>query len=205
MSNIVIIILIMIITIGMIMLGISLNYFLGLREGNLRDMRKKASNLRERMKNAQLLGDFQLMAELQQESVRFMKQIMKKQMVPLCVRCLIFIGIFIVLGFIYADYSSGLLPFPLLIFGSGWVAIYLIFSIGFSLLIYGIKKIYKRITGKETKTQSELKEIMEIVSPPQQSTGSPFQISSSTEYQSTKYRDDTAEPRKDSWKDRIEE
>jgi len=189
----------------MIILGMILNYFLGLRKEALREMRKKAFNLQERMKNAQLLGDFQLMTELQQESVRFMKQLMKKQLVPLCLRCLIFIGIFAILGFIYADYGSGLLPFPLLFFGSGWVAIYIIFSISFSLLIYGVKKIYKKVTGKETKTQSSLREIMAMVSPTQQSTGPPFQISSNPEYQLNDYGDDAAETSKDSWKDRIEE
>ncbi len=205
MSNVVIIIQIMFITIGMIILGMILNYFLGLRKEALREMRKKAFNLQERMKNAQFLGDFQLMTELQQESVRFMKQLMKKQLVPLCLRCLIFIGIFAILGFIYADYGSGLLPFPLLFFGDGWIAIYIIFSISFSLLIYGVKKIYKKVKGKETKTQSSLREIMAMVSPTQQSTGPPFQISSNPEYQLNDYGDDAAETSKDTWKDRIEE
>lgn len=209
MSNVVIIIQILFVTISMIVLGMGLNYILGLRKEALREMRKKAKNLQERIRNAQLLGDYQLMAQTQQESLQFMKLMMKKQFIPLCLRCVIFISIFGVLGIIYSEYRSGLLPFPLLIFGNGWIAIYIIFSISFSLIIYGVKRIYRKITGKGTKTQSYLKEIMGIISSPQQSNELPFQISSNTQ---NDYRDvnvgrtnEDLLPRKDSWKDRIEE
>lgn len=212
MSNVVIIIQILFVTLGMIVLGMGLNYILGLRKEALREMRKKAKNLQERIKNAQLLGDYQLMAQTQQESLQFMKLMMKKQFIPLCLRCVIFISIFAVLGIIYSDYKSGLLPFPLLIFGNGWVAIYIIFSISISLIIYGVKRIYRKITGKGTKTQSYLKEIMGIISSPQQSNELPFQISSNTQNYTNDYRDvnvgrtnEDLLPRKDSWKDRIEE
>jgi len=212
MSNVVIIIQILFVTIGMIVLGMVLNYILGLRKEALREMRKKAKNLQERIKNAQLLGDYQLMAQTQQESLQFMKLMMKKQFIPLCLRCVIFISIFAVLGLIYSDYRSGLLPFPLLIFGNGRVAIYIIFSISISLIIYGVKRIYRKITGKGTKTQSYLKEIMGIISSPQQSNELPFQISSNTQNYTNDYRDanvgrtnEDLSPRKNSWKDRLEE
>jgi len=196
MSNVLVIIQIIFITLGMIILGMVLNYFLGLRKEVLIDMRKKALNLRERMKNAQVIGDYQMMARLQRDSVQFMKLMMKKQMIPTCLRCLVFIGLFIVLGFIYSDYESGLLPFPLLIFGSGWLAIYLIFSLYFSFTIWGIKKL----TGMGTKTQSSLKEIAAIVSPTQQNTG--FQQFSVSAVQDQEQFD---LPRRDSWKERIED
>lgn len=206
MSDGVIIIQILFITIGMIILGMVLNYILGLRKGALSEMRKKALNLQERIKNAQLLGDYQLLAQTQQESVQFMKLMMKKQIVPLCIRCLVFIGIFAVLGFLYSDYQSGLLPFPLLIFGSGWFAIYFIFSIGFSLIIYGVKRLYRKLAGKEIKTQNSLREIIGMISPTQQDVGLPMQMSSSTQTQVDDYRDTTSgEKRKDSWKERIED
>ena len=116
MSAIIVIIQIVFITLGMIVLGMVLNHFLGLTKEVLQDMRKKALNFRERMKNAQLIGDYEQLIQTQQESTVFMKSIMKKQMIPLCLRCIIFIGIFMVLGMIYVDYESGLLPFPILIF-----------------------------------------------------------------------------------------
>jgi hypothetical protein len=152
------------------------------------------------MRNAQVIADMRMMAQLQRETVQFTKSIVLKQFVPLCLRCFIFIGIFAVLSIIYADYDRGLLPFPLLIFGNGWVAIYFIFSISFSLILFGIKKLYKRITGKGISSQSHLREIMELVSPTQQSSGISFQVSnpvpSSIEEEFTE--------KTDSWKERIQ-
>jgi uncharacterized membrane protein (DUF106 family) len=190
MSDIIVLVQIVFITLGMIALGMVLNHFLGLTKEVIYDMRKKALNFRERMKNAQLIGDYDQLVQIQQESTQFMKLIMKKQMIPLCLRCIIFIVIFMVLGLIYAPYDQGLLPFPILIFGSGWIAVYLIFSIYFSLFIWGVKKL----TGMGTKTQSSVKEIMAIVSPQQEAGLSSY-----------KPPDISDIPRKDSWKDRIEE
>ena len=201
MSIAVIILQIMLITIGMLILGMILNKVLGLSKEKIIEFKERASNLQERIRNAQVIGDIQMMARLQRETMQFTKQIMLKQFVPLCLRCVIFIGIFAVLGFIYADYDSGLLPFPLLIFGSGWVAIYFMFSISFSLLIFGIKKLYKRITGKDISTQSHLREILQLVSPTQQSSGISYQISG--EVSSSKEEENSSE-RTDSWKKRIQ-
>ncbi|MFX0040213.1 MAG: EMC3/TMCO1 family protein [Promethearchaeota archaeon] len=188
MSEIIVLIQIVFITLGMIVLGVVLNHFLGLTKVALQDMRTKALKFRERMKNAQLIGDYEQMLQIQKESTQFMKVMMKKQMIPMCLRCIIFIVIFMVLGWIYVDYQSGLLPFPILIFGSGWIAVYLIFSLYFSLFIWGVK----RLTGMGTRTQSSVKEIMALVSPQQEA---------GLSYTSPDLSD---VPRKDSWKDRIE-
>jgi uncharacterized membrane protein (DUF106 family) len=198
MSIVVVVIQILFITLGMIIFGMVLNHFLGLTKEKLADMRNQALNLRERMKTAQLTGDYQSMAKLQQQSVQFMKLIMKKQMIPLCLRCLIFIVLFMVLGLIYTNYASGILPFPIFIFGSGWLALYIIFSLYFSLFIWGVKKL----TGLGSKTQSSVREIMGIVSPTQQGTGLSSYSTSSMQERVKDYDDI---PRKDSWKERIEE
>ncbi len=201
MSNAVIILQIMLITIGMIILGMILNKVLGLSKEKITEFKERASNLQERIRNAQVVGDIQMMAHLQRETMQFTKQIMLKQFVPLCLRCFFFIGIFALLGFIYADYGSGLLPFPLLFFGNGWVAIYFVFSISFSLIIFGIKKLYKRITGKEISSQNHLREIMQLVSPTQQTSGISFQVSDAVP--SSKVEENSSE-RTDSWKERIQ-
>ncbi len=201
MSNAGIILQIMLITIGMIILGMILNKVLGLSKEKITEFKERASNLQERIRNAQVIGDIQMMARLQRETMQFTKQIIIKQFVPLCLRCFIFIGVFAVLGFIYADYASGLLPFPLLIFGNGWVAIYFIFSISFSLLIFGIKKLYKRVTGKDISTQNNLREIMQLVSPTQQTSGISYQVSGAVP--SSKEEENSSE-KTDSWKERIQ-
>ncbi len=206
MSSTVIIIQIMFITIGMTIVGMILNRVLGLRKENLKNLREKAQNIQDRIKNAQLLNDYKLIMQLQRESMIFMKTLMKKQLIPMCVRCIIFIGIFGILGLIYADYSTGLLPFPILIFGDGWFAIYFLFSIGFALSMYGIKRLYKKLTGKETKSQNKLRELMGMITPAHQdvlSPGSQYLANNRTSSLSEEERQDSSNSN-NTWKERIE-
>jgi len=201
MSNVAIILQILFITIGMLIFGMLLNRLLGLKREKMQEFKERASNLQERLRNAQTLGDIQLVAQVQRETMQFTRQIMIKQFIPLCLRCFIFIGIFAILGYIYADYSSGLLPFSLFIIGSGWVALYFIFSISFSLLIYGAKRLYKKYTGKEISSQNNLRELMQLVSPSSQNSGFSLRsINPNTSYQSEEKSSDAI----DSWKDRID-
>jgi len=151
MANEEIIIQIMLITIAMIGVGEILNRIMGVKSDALRELQEKSKNLRERMRTAQLTGNAQIMLELQRESMELTKIMMKKQMIPSCVRCLIFLGIFAVLGVVYAEYAEGLLPFPILVFGTGWWAVYILFSLTFSLILYGFKRLYRKLTGKEVK------------------------------------------------------
>ncbi len=200
MSNTLIILIILFITIGMIIFSMLFNKILGLKKEEIKNIREQALNLRERMKNAQVLGDPQLLIQIQRETMQLSKQMMEKQLIPMCLRCFIFIGIFTTLSFILADYDRGLLPFPLWILGSGWFAIYFIFSITFSLIIFGIKKLYKRFVQKETKKKSYLREIMGILSPTQQTSGISYQLSDPTQSQTTSQ---TSSETVESWKDRI--
>ncbi|GAH24266.1 unnamed protein product, partial [marine sediment metagenome] len=108
MANEEIIIGIMLITIAMIGVGELLNRIMGVNADATRELREKSNNLRERMRTAQLTGNAQIMLELQRESMELTKIMMKKQMIPSCVRCLIFMGIFAVLGIVYAEYEKGL-------------------------------------------------------------------------------------------------
>ncbi len=205
----------MFISIGMVIVGKVLNKILGLNKENMIDLKDKAQNLQERLKNAQSIGDIQMMTQLQRETMSFMKKLVKKQAIPLCVRCSIFLTVFIILSLIYRDYGSGLLPFPIPLLGEGWFAIYFLFSLGFALLIYGIKKLYQKLTGKETKSQNQLKNIMKIISPAQQSTGFSSQfgptMSNESQYQlniqNSSFSEEENQQSSDevkSWKERIE-
>ncbi|MHA2289349.1 MAG: EMC3/TMCO1 family protein [Promethearchaeota archaeon] len=149
MANGDIIIQIMLITIGMVALSEVLNKILGINMEAARELREKSKNLQERMQIAKLSRDPQEMIELQRESVELYKQLMKKQLLPSCVRCLIFWAIFAVIGIVYADYATGLLPFPII--GDGWFSVYFLFSITFSLIVYGFKRLYRKLTGKQVK------------------------------------------------------
>ena len=211
MANEEIIIQIMFITLAMIGLGEILNRVMGLNMDTARELREKSKNLQERMKTARLTGNSQEMFELQQESVALTKVMMKKQMIPSCVRCFIFIGIFALIGTIYAAYLENLLPFTIPIFGSGWFAVYFLFSLIFSLILYGIKRLYRKLTGKEDKRKKTSKEILGMLS-----RGSGYQSGNiqltrpipnkppRDDVVDGKQEDSDGQPKSDSWKDRIQ-
>ncbi|MHA1461120.1 MAG: EMC3/TMCO1 family protein [Promethearchaeota archaeon] len=199
MANEEIIIGIMFITLAMIAVGELLNKFMGVNRDAAREMREKSKNLQERMRTAQLTGDAQIMLELQRESMELTKIMMKKQMIPSCIRCIIFMGLFAVFGTVYAGYVEGLLPFPILIFGSGWFAVYFLFSITFSLILYGIKRLYRKLTGKEVKRNKQ--SILGRVSPRSENSESIIQLTRQINepIQKREYVDE----QEDSWKNRV--
>ena len=196
----------------MIILGMVLNKILGTSRGKITEFKEKALNIQERMRTAQAVGDIRMLSQLQRETMQFTKQIMVKQLVPLCLRCVIFIVIFGILGIVYANYSSGLLPVPILIFGTGWVAVYFLFSISFSLIIFGVKRLYKKITDQTTSSQQKnLREVLEIISPTQRNSRMSFQVSETAPSRVTTIDANMAsnteeeyQEKSDSWKDRIE-
>ncbi len=211
MANIEIIIQIMLITLVMVGFSTVLNRIMGLNMDTAREIREKSQNLQERMKTVRLTGNVQEMAELQQESMVLTKLMMKKQMIPSCVRCVLFMGIFAVIGFVYADYADGLFPFPILIFGSGWFAVYFLFSIGFSLILYGFKRLYRKLTGKEDMRKKRSREILGMLSPQSGNQQGNFQLTRQIpnklplDYNSDGGQEESEEqPKSDSWKDRIQ-
>ncbi len=211
MTNVEIIIQIMFITLAMVGLSEILNRVMGLNMDAAREIREKSRNLQERMKTARLTGNSQEMRELQQESMELTKLMMKKQTIPCCVRCFIFIGLFALIGGIYASYAEGLLPFPILFLGTGWFAVYFLFSISFSLILYGIKRLYRKLTGKEDKRKKASKEILGVLSPESGSQLGNLQLTRPIPNRTP--RDDDADGEQEdsnrqlnsnSWKDRIQ-
>ena len=73
MSNVIIILIILFVTIGMVGFGLVLNQILGLKKGEMKKIRERALNLQERMRNAKVLGDLQLMMQIQRETVKEVK------------------------------------------------------------------------------------------------------------------------------------
>jgi len=209
-SELEIIIQIMFITLAMVGLSEILNRVFGLNMDTAREMRENSRNLQERMKTARLTGNSQEMLELQQESIALTKVMMKKQMIPSCVRCAIFMGIFGLIGGIYIDYGVGLLPFPILFFGTGWFAVYFLFSISFSLILYGLKRLYRKLTGKEDKRRKASKEILGMLSPESGSQQGNLQLTRpipnrlpAVDDTVGEQEDGYGEPESDTWKDRI--
>ena len=92
MANEDIIIQVLLITLGMIGLGELLNRILGLDRNSARELREKSQAVQERMKAAQASRDMEEMYRVQQESMQLYKELMKKQMIPSCLRCFVFFG-----------------------------------------------------------------------------------------------------------------
>ncbi|TFF96058.1 MAG: DUF106 domain-containing protein [Promethearchaeota archaeon] len=198
------------ITLGMFSVGLLFNHFFGLNREEMSKLQEKARNLQERMKNAQLMGDPQMMQQIQSESMELTKDMMKKQMVPLCVRCVIFLGIFALLGLIYAPYDTGILPFKVPLFGDGWVAIYILFSLSFSLIYFVSKYIYRKISGKQKTSLTG--GMMQMLSPHQDANSEIMDYSAAFRPEnerskniSTNKKEESEEiKKKDSWKDKLD-
>lgn len=142
MTDVAIILQILFITLGMVVFGLILNKILGINPESAKQIQEQAKHLQERMRTAQSLGDYQTMRQLQHESMQLTRQLMTKQFLPQCLRLILFFAIFYVIGFVYAGYSSGLLPFTIFN-NSGWFSVYLIFSAAFSGIYYLLKRIYR--------------------------------------------------------------
>lgn len=136
----------MYISLGLVIFGLILNKILGLKSSVMKEIRDDAKNLQERLKQAQILGDPRIMQELQSETMQLMKQMLKKQFLPMGIRCIIFLGIFFVLSFYYGGYEY-------------WYWVYFLWSLSFSLSVFGLTKAYKKVTGKEEEKKSLAKEI----------------------------------------------
>jgi len=189
MTNEIIVIQIMFIALGMVIFSTFLNRIFGLKLEKMKELQERVLNHQERMRNARALGDMQMMQELQMESVALMKTMMKKQFLPMCVRCIVFIGIFAVIGLIYAPYDF-------------WFITYFLFSLLFSFSAMGIRYAYKKVTHKEDNTRSMSRELMGILSPTQGDSGRFLQYSRPPQL-NTDPEDDVPQEGADSWKDRL--
>jgi len=87
--------------------------------------------------------------EINQELFELTKKMTKEQLLPTCLRCGIFWVIYAILGFLYGQYTEGVIPFPMLFFGSGWVGAYFLFSLIFGFGFYGLQRLYRKITHRE--------------------------------------------------------
>ncbi|MBY9004945.1 MAG: DUF106 domain-containing protein [Candidatus Lokiarchaeota archaeon] len=200
MANEIIIFQIFLVTLGMVAVSMIFNKLTGLNPESAREIRELSLDLQERMRASQQEGNVENLRQLQQESMELTKTMMKKQLIPSCVRCFIFIGIFGILGGFFGQYATGLLPFPVLFFGSGWVGVYFLFSISISLLIYLIKRGYRKMTGKEDKRKLERQEIKGMLNP---TTGNAREYMQLNVDPSEEIPIDDPTERKDSWKEKI--
>ncbi len=109
-------------------------------------MQTDIKDLQDRMKYAK--GDMQQMEQLNAEMMLVMKDMSKKQMIPMLIRSVLFLGFWALLGWIYSDYKNGLLPFKVL-FGDGYAGLYITLSLSISLLIMLVKLVMKKLNPEK--------------------------------------------------------
>lgn len=110
------------------------------------NMQTDIKDLQDRMKYAK--GDTQQMEQLNAEMMVVMKNMSKKQMIPMLIRSLVFFGIWGVLRWIYGDWKEGLLPFKVL-FGDGYAGLYITFSLLLSVGIMLVKLAIKKMNPEK--------------------------------------------------------
>ncbi|MFX0141856.1 MAG: hypothetical protein ACFFDN_49930 [Candidatus Hodarchaeota archaeon] len=193
----------MVISFVLVLISLGLNKILGIKPSKMKEIRDKARNLRERVRQAEILGDPVLMQQLQVETMQMMRDMLIKQLIPMFIRCVIFLGIFVVISMVYGQYEN-------------WFWFYFLFSLSFSMAAMGLKYAYKKITGKEDKKKSFAKEIMDFVYPSQKfkSQNSGFHIEghpatesqdSITSLDSTIVEEENQKVEKpDAWKDKMQ-
>ena len=190
----------MFISFALVLFGLLLNKLLGVKPSKMKEIRDKAKNLRERVRQAEILGDTVLLQQLQVETMSLMREMLKKQLVPMCIRCVIFLGIFIILSMVYGQYEF-------------WFWIYFLFSFSFSMVALGLRYGYKKLRKKEDKRKSFAKEIMELVYPKSQIQTAGFTLTGHTdaEFQTPSTSEDTADQSSeeqkpaDAWKDKLQD
>ena len=130
------------ITVFMVFLSQLFQKKFALSQESQMSMQADITDLQDQMKNAK--GDMQQMEQLNAEMMLIMKNMSKKQLIPMLARSMLFIGLFAILGWIYGDYKEGLLPFKVL-FGDGYIGLYItlsmVLSLGIVLIKLGIKKL----------------------------------------------------------------
>jgi uncharacterized membrane protein (DUF106 family) len=130
-----------IVTLAMMLLSQFLNKKFGISMSNQRATQARMQELQQQLMEAQRMDPAEA-RRLQQESMVMMNQMMRKQLIPSLIRCVIFWVFFFVLTAVFAGLEF--FTVPILIFGQGVVAIYFIYSIGISLLLFLVKYIRKR-------------------------------------------------------------
>ena len=123
------------IVLGIVVFSQLFNYFFGIKFSQQMENQQRIREIQEEILNPQ--NSPEEIQRLQVESMKIMKETLKKSFIPSCVRCGIFLGIFAILGIFYKDVDF-------LGVNSGYYGIYLLFSLGLSAIIFGIKRIWKK-------------------------------------------------------------
>lgn len=99
------------------------------------------------------------MQQIQGEYMKLMNDLMKKQMLPMCLRSGIFLGIFFIMNSIFSGKTFD--ANPIKIFGPTFASLYFMYSIGIMLIIYLVKYIMKKV--RPTQNQSDKEQFIDNI------------------------------------------
>ncbi|MCP4761005.1 MAG: DUF106 domain-containing protein [archaeon] len=142
---------ILLITIGIFLLSRFFNKKFGIDRAQQMESQIRNQELQEDLRVATKNGDMEEAQRIQIELMEIMQNMMKKQMLPMCFRSLIFIAFFGILGFIYTGIDF--FDFPILIFGKGAMGLYFLYSIGLSLLLLVFRRLRSSLNPEEEKKE----------------------------------------------------
>ncbi len=109
-------------------------------------MQYKMQDLQTRLREAQT--NPQLMQELNLELAALMKEMYKKQIIPMCIRSVVFFGFWGLMQVLYGSKYDGFLPFPTTFaFGRTLFFLYLVISFSISILMWLVKFLYRKLKG----------------------------------------------------------
>lgn len=205
MANEIIILQIMLITVIVYFSRLAFYKLFGQTSSERRELFQKIQDMQNRLN--EVMGDADEFGKLQKETIKLMKQMMIKQIIPMCISCITFLVLWIILGIIYAEYSTGLIPFPVLLIGDGWGGLYIMTSLGLFVVVYLIKFTYRKIKGIESPSLRGYN----LLSPSRTSAGtqsSLFSISTRSQVdrvsiESEDEYSETEKMKKDAWKEKI--
>ena len=94
------------ISFGMAVLNLIFSVIFRLDPKEQMDIQTKMQDLQEQMKLAQTRPE--LMQQYQAEMMQLTRNMTKKQMIPMCIRSVVYMGIFALVGGLYRQYDEGL-------------------------------------------------------------------------------------------------
>jgi hypothetical protein len=118
--------------IGMLLFSQLFNKFFGIKASDQMATQEHIRELQQELLENQ--DDPNELMRLQGEMAQIMRKMMSKTILPMCIRCVIFWGIFWILGIRFAGVNF---------IGGGYFPFYIVVSIGISIAMYYIKRLFK--------------------------------------------------------------
>ena len=115
------------------------------------ELQTKIQDLKDRMNEVR--GDYEQMAILNQKMMLLMREMSKKQFIPMLIRSVVWYGIFWLLKLIFAQYNE-FLSFNL-VFGRTLFSLYLLVTLSISLVVLIFNFIRKKIKPEDVSKKEE--------------------------------------------------